>query len=247
MKNTSHSNILADARRIINDNTPFAVKEAYRTLYTNLMYLPIESSCKKIVFTSAYPGEGKTSVSINIAYTIANTSPEVRVLLIDADMRSPRVAQLLGIDAEEKHGLSEFLAGIDETPNLTETIYPNLSLLTSGAESVNTPALLASSKVEKLAAYCEANYDYVIIDTPPINVVSDAIFLSGHVDGYVIVTRADYSDINSVSDAVDKLVKVDAKVLGSVLCSLDTKRMTGYGKYGKYDGYSKYDTSKYPK
>ena len=101
MKNNSHSNILADARRIINDDTPFAVKEAYRTLYTNLMYLPMESSCKKIVFTSAYPGEGKTSVSINIAYTIANTSPEARVLLIDADMRSPRVAQLLGIDTEE--------------------------------------------------------------------------------------------------------------------------------------------------
>ena len=56
MKNNSHSNILADARRIINDDTPFAVKEAYRTLYTNLMYLPMESSCKKIVFTSAYPG-----------------------------------------------------------------------------------------------------------------------------------------------------------------------------------------------
>ncbi len=245
MKNTSHSNILADARRIINDETPFAVKEAYRTLYTNLMYLPFESSCKKIVFTSAYPGEGKTSVSINTAYTIANTSPEVRVLLIDADMRSPRVAQLLGIDSGDKHGLSEFLAGIDETPNLIETIYPNLSLLTSGAESVNTPALLASSKVEKLVQYCEANYDYVIIDTPPINVVSDAIFLSGHVDGYIIVTRADYSDINSVSEAVDKLLKVDANVLGSVLCSLDTKRLSSYGKNGNYAKYSNYDTSKY--
>lgn len=247
MKNTSHSNILSDARRIINEDTPFAVREAYRTLYTNLMYLPIESSCKKIVFTSAYPGEGKTSVSINTAYTIANTSPELRVLLIDADIRSPRVAQLLGIDTEDRHGLSEFLAGIDDTPTLTKTAYPNLSLLTSGAESVNTPALLASSKVEKLIAYCEANYDYVIIDTPPINVVSDAIFLAGYVDGYVIVTRADYSDVNSVSEAVDKLVKVDAKVLGSVLCSLDTKRMARYGKYGKYNSYSKYDNSKYSK
>ncbi len=244
MKSAAHSNIIVDIQRIINDNTPFAVKEAYRTLYTNLLYLSIESSCKKIVFTSAYSGEGKTSVSINTAYTIASTSPESRILLIDADMRSPRVAPLLDIDSEGTHGLSEFLAGIDKTPNLTETIYPNLSLLTSGGESVNAAGLLASSKVEKLIEYCDANYDFVIIDTPPINIVSDALFLSGHIDGYIIVTRADYSDINSVSEAVNNLTKVDANVLGFVLCSLDIKRMRSYGKYGNYDSYSSSDTSK---
>ena len=246
----SHSDLALDARRIINDETPFAVREAYRALYTNIMYMPVDGKCKKLVFTSAYPGEGKTSVSINLAYTIATTSPNAKIVLIDADMRSPRVAKLLDMDVRGVHGLSEYLADIDSTPNFSESKYPNLSILTSGAESANTPALISSSRVGELIKYCEENYDYVIIDTPPINVVTDAALLTDYVDGYIMVTRADYSDINSVSEAVSVLQKVDAKVLGFVLCSLDTKKLQRYGrygKYGKYGRYSKYDTAKYTK
>ena len=254
---SSHSNIIIDSRRIINDSTPFGVKEAYRSLYTNIMYLPFESKCKKIVFTSAFPGEGKTSVSINMAYTIAATSPETKILLIDADMRSPRVAKLLGIDTRDHHGLSEYLAGIDEEPTITESIYPNLSIITSGAENTNTPALLSASKMRRLVEYCDANYDYVIIDTPPINIVTDAVFLSEHVDGYVIVTRADYSDVHSVADAISTLEKVEGHILGIVLSSLDSKKMARYGygrygkygryggKYGRYGQYGRYGSSKY--
>ncbi len=245
-----HSNIAVDSRRIINDTTPFAIREAYRSLYTNIMYLPIESVCKKLVFTSAFPGEGKTSVSINLAYTIAATSPEAKILLVDADMRSPRVAQLIDLPHLGVHGLSEFLAGIDETPNLVSTKYPNLSLLMSGAENVNTPALLSSSKMSRLMEFCDANFDYVIFDTPPINIVTDAAFFSSHVDGYLIVTRADYSDVNSVNEAVGALRNVEANILGLVLCSLDTKKANRYGrysKYGKYGRYSRYENSKYMK
>ena len=248
---TSHGNLLIDSRRIIGDDTPFAIREAYRSLFTNVMYLPIESRCRKIVLTSAYPGEGKTSVSINLAYTIAATSPEAKILLVDADMRSPRVAQLLNIDTRDVHGLSEFLAGIDDKPNVLETIYPNLSLLSSGAENANTPALLSSSKMAALTEYCDANYDYVIFDTPPVNVVTDAVFLSDHVDGYILATRADYSDITSLNEAVNTLTRVEAKIFGVVLCSLDTKRAKrygGYGKYGKYGRYgryARYNSSKY--
>ena len=77
-----HSSNAVDVQRIINKNTPFAVKEAYRSLYTNVLYLPLEEGCKKFVVTSAYPGEGKTSLSINLAITIAMNSPESRVLII---------------------------------------------------------------------------------------------------------------------------------------------------------------------
>ncbi len=245
---TSHSNLVIDSRRIIGEDTPFAIREAYRSLYTNVMYLPIESRCRKIVLTSAYPGEGKTSVSINLAYTIAATSPEAKILLVDADMRSPRVAQLLDIDTRGVHGLSEFLAGIDDTPNVMPTVHPNLMLLASGAENANTPALLSSSKMALLTEYCNNNYDYVIFDTPPVNIVTDAVFLSDHVDGYILVARADYSDINSLNDAVNTLTRVEGKIFGVVLCSLDTKRAKrygGYGKYGKYGRYARYSGSKY--
>lgn len=246
-RSRSHSDAFVDARRVINDSTPFAVREAYRSLYTNIMYLPIESKCKKFVLTSACPGEGKTSVSVNIAYTIAMTSPKAKILLIDADMRNPRIPQLTNIPIRGVHGLSEFLAGIDDEPNIVETVHPNLSLLPSGAESTNTTALLSSAMMDRLMSYCDDNYDYVIIDTPPINIVTDAVFFSEHADGYMIVTRADYSDVSSVGDTVQVLENVNAKIIGFVLCSLDTKRMKRYGRYGKYGKYSRYDTYKYSK
>ncbi len=246
-KSKIHGNLTIDARRIINEETPFAIREAYRSLYTNIMYLPLGSKCRKIVFTSAYPGEGKTSVSINLAYTIASTSPESKILLIDADMRSPRVAQLLGVERRDVHGLSEYLAGIDEEPNLVNTIYNNLSLLTSGAESANTPALLASSRMASLIEYVDNKFDYVIFDTPPVNVVADAIFLGEHIDGFIMVARADYSDVNSLNEAVNTIKKVDGNILGIVLSFVDSKKVKKYGRYGRYGRYASYDVTRYYK
>lgn len=243
-KDLYHSSIDVDIRRVIGEDTPFAVKEAYRALYTNIRYLPIEDSCKKIALTSAFPGEGKTSISVNLAYTLAINSPESRVLLIDCDMRSPRVPDLIEVDSSRLHGLSEFLAGIDAEPNVQKTKHSNLSFLASGATNANTPGLLSSSRMHKLIDFCNENFDYVIIDTPPVNVVSDAILLSSYINGYILVTRADFSDTNSVSDAIETLNKADANILGTVLCSYNAKGGKGYGgyKYGKYGryGYGKY-------
>nr|MBQ8891074.1 CpsD/CapB family tyrosine-protein kinase [Clostridia bacterium] len=245
-KDLYHSSLDVDVRRVIGDDTPFAVKEAYRALYTNIRYLPIEDKCKKIALTSAFPGEGKTSISVNLAYTLAINSPESRILLIDCDMRSPRVAELLEIDASRLHGLSEFLAGIVEAPNVQRTKHPNLSFLSSGATNANTPGLLSSSKMQKLMDYCNENYDYVIIDTPPVNVVSDAILLSSYINGYILATRADFSDTSSVSDAIETLNKAEANILGTVLCSYNAKSGKGYGSY-KYGKYGRYGYGRYAK
>lgn len=244
----SHSAASVDARRVLGADTPFAVREAYKALYTNILYLPIQSKCRKFVLTSACAGEGKTSVSINLAYTIAMTSPQAKVLLIDADMRNPRIPKLLELPCRGVHGLSEYLAGIDEVPNMLETVHPNLSFLPSGAESINTAALLSSSTMNKLMDFCDRNFDYVIIDTPPLNVVTDALFFNDHVDGFMLVARADYSDVNSVDETLQVLANVEANVIGFILCSLDTKRIRKYGgRYGKYGKYSRYDSYKYSK
>lgn len=231
-----HSAVSVDVQRILADDTPFAVKEAYRTLYTNVIYLPIEDKCKKLVITSAFPGEGKTSVSINLAYSIAMNSPESKVLIVDADMRSPRVTELINMH-EKLHGLSEYLAGIDKEPNFVSTIHPNLSLLAAGAKNINSPGLISSSRMEELIKIFDETFDYVIFDTPPVNVVSDAMLLSDKVNGYIIATRADYSDINSLSDAIDNLRSADGIMHGVVLCSYNAKTGGGYGKYGKYGKY----------
>jgi capsular exopolysaccharide synthesis family protein len=173
----SHAATELDSKRILSKDTPFAVREAYRTLYTNILYLPIDSACKTFAVTSAFPGEGKTSISINLAYSIATNSVDSRILIIDADMRSPRVCDLLAIKKRGVHGLSEYLAGIDAEPNIISTIHDNLFLLPAGAESVNTPGLLCSKRMASLMELCKGKFDYIIFDTPPVNIVSDAILL----------------------------------------------------------------------
>lgn len=236
-----HSSVETDSQRILSDATPFAIREAYRSFYTNVLYLPIEDKCKKIVITSAFPGEGKTSVSINLAYTIAINSPESKILIIDADMRSPRVIELLSLNDKKRRGLSEYLAGIDETPTIIQSeVHSNLSILLSGAQNANTPGLIASTRMKSLMQYCNDEFDYVIIDTPPVNIVSDAILLSDYVNGYILVCRADYSDINSLADAMDNLTRAGANIFGTLLSSYNAKSTKKYGKYGKYGRYGRY-------
>lgn len=241
----AHSSDSSDMLRILDDSTPFAVKEAFRTLYTNVLYLPIEDKCKKIAVTSAFSGEGKTYVSINLAITLAQNSDNRKVLLVDMDMRKPRVARLLKglVPAVKKDdGLSEFLAGIVKEPTIYDSRIPNLSILFSGAESANPAGLINSSKMAELIKMCEENYDYIIFDTPPVNIVSDAVLLVNHINGYIITTRADYSNINDLSDAIDSIEAVEGTIFGIVLSAINPKnsRYGRYGKYGKYKNYSGY-------
>ena len=230
-KNRVHSSIATDSKRILKEDTPFAITEAYRALYTNILYLPIESKCKKIAVFSAVPGEGKTTVSINLAYTIAANSTESKVLIIDADMRKPRVASLLGLSGKKMSGLSEYLAGIDDTPALVSTKYDNLYFLPSGAVNANSPALLSTAKMKKLLEILEDEFDFIIFDTPPINVVSDALMLSDYVDGYIMAVKSEFSDYNSISDAIARFEASDAKLFGFVLNAYSFKSSKRSGKY----------------
>jgi capsular exopolysaccharide synthesis family protein len=222
---------------IIDSSTPFAVVEAYRSLYSNILFTPFESKAKKLVITSAFAGEGKTTVSINLAYTIASLQPEAKVLLVDCDMRSPSIENRIQRELPHAHGLSEYLAGIDKVPFVQPTKYANLELLSSGAANDNAPALLSSSRMATLVEFFEENYNYVIIDTPPVNVVSDAVFLSEHCDGYIISTRADYSEVGAVNDLVKKLNSVEANIIGIVLNSVEQRNGKKRGYYGDRSGY----------
>ena len=238
IQNQAHDTVANDAKRIISDETPFAVREAYRSLCTNILYLPIEDKCKKICVTSAFSGEGKTSVSINFALTLAQHADEHRILLIDCDMRKSRISQLIpGIDVETT-GLSEYLLGLDEVPNIKKVENSKLSVITSGGESMNPAGLLNSKKMRSLIKELEEEYDYIIFDSPPINVVSDAIILNDIINGYLIVVRADYSDVNGLTDAVEALNAVGAEIFGIVLDSLSLKGKSKYKKYSHH--YSNY-------
>ena len=237
----AHSNDKVDEVRLIDENTPFAITEAFRALYSKITYLPIEDKCRKIALTSAFSGEGKTYISINLAITLAKSSENKKVLLVDADMRKPRVARILSKYCEDPtiSGLSEYLAGIDATPNIIETDIPNLSILYSGKESSNPIGLINSKRMAELLENCSESYDYIILDTPPVTVVSDAVLLSDKINGYVMAARADYSNVNALSEAIETVKNVGGEVFGVVLSSVNPKKSKS--KYG----YKSYNSSYY--
>ena len=234
-KNQAHSRDCDDALRIIDENTPFAILEAFRALYTKILYLPTPGKCKKLAITSAYPGEGKTYISSNLAIIMAQSASNKRVLLIDFDMRKPRVARLMKKyckaieETDEPSGLSEYLAEIDDAPNIQETTLNNFDILFSGKVSTNPGALINSPRFDQLIAICEKEYDYIVFDCPPVIIVTDALLVSNKVDGYIMATRSDYSNINALSDAISTLKDVGAEVFGVVLSSVNPKKCSaGY-------------------
>lgn len=230
-------------RFILSEETSFAVSEAYRMARTNIFYLPTESSCKKIVITSAIASEGKSTCAINIAKTLAQAGK--KVLLIDADMRRPRIARYLAIDKQE--GLSEYLAGISENAEIMKGTAFGFDIILSGNVSSSSAELLATPRINTLLDACSQAYDYIIIDTPPVNLVTDATVLADKVDGYLLNVRAGFSNVNDMKQMLRSLEQVDAKVLGIMLENVDPKtEMYGkYSRYGKYGRYGKYYKSYY--
>ena len=226
---------------VIDSDTPFAITQAYKSLYTNVLYLNIESGCKKIAITSAVPSECKSTVSANLSLMLTENLEDKKILLIDTDMRSPKVWSLFGLVKNAK-GLSEFLAAIDEKPNFQTYKNTNLSILTAGGQTVNPTKLIGSQRMKLLLDICAEEFDYVIFDTPPVNIVSDALLLGNVIDGYIISTRADHSDVNSISSCIESINNTGSDILGIVLSDVKLKGGATYGKYGKYnDKYTSYD------
>lgn len=239
----SHDGETLDSMRILDDSTPFTIKEAFRTLYMNILYLPIEDKTKKIAITSAFPGEGKTYTSTNLAITISQNSDNRRVLLIDMDMRKSSISKILDKhvkDADCKAGLSEYLTGITDEPNIIQTNFRNLFVLFAGADCVNPAGLITSKKFENFLKDCESKYDYIIIDTPPVMLVSDAALLVGKVNGFLLSARQGRSTTRALSDAYNSLVNVGAQIFGVVFTDENIKTRKRYSNYNNYSDYSSY-------
>jgi len=220
---------LQERRKTIGKNLSFAASESYKLLRTNLtLSMSDEAQCKVIGITSALRGEGKSSTAINLAYTMAEANK--RVLLIEADMRIPVLAKVLRIN--DTPGLSNVLAGVNQ---LTEAVRPSmllesLSVLPAGETPPNPSELLSSARMEQLVKVLSDAFDYIIVDLPPVNAVSDSLAVSKLLNGMVMVVRQNYCDQRSLSDAMRRLEFLNVKLLGFVMNDAETAEK----RYKKY-------------
>ncbi len=209
---------MASRRHILNPNSSFAIREAYKTLRTNTRFFLNETGCKKFCITSSTSGEGKSITILNLAISFAETGQ--KVLLIDADMRRPALARLLIEKASP--GLSNVLAGLSTTEEaLHKEVYPNLDVLFSGDAPPNPSELLGNDSMRNLIEEMSRVYDYILIDTPPVNAVSDTCIVANIVDGVLYLVRQNRTDKEAVRSGVHQLELVGAKLLGFILNGVD--------------------------
>lgn len=209
--------------------------ESFRSLRTALLLATTGHPPKFILISSSTPSEGKTTVSTNLAAILAQR--ETRVLLIDADLRRPNVHHRFGLNG--RIGLSTILSGgatLEEAvKNIPEV--PNLDVLCSGPVPPFPTEMLSSESMNNLLQQCAELYTHIVIDSPPILSVTDAVILARHADAIVMVVRHGKSSRNVVRRARDLLVRSGAAVTGVVLNSVDINAPEYHGYYG-YSGYS---------
>ncbi len=214
--------------------------ESIRTIRTGVFLSGLDRPHKVIVITSSVPGEGKTTVSSNLALAMAQME---RVVLIDADMRRPSVGKDFDI-AGNKPGLSNLVAGeCDLQECITRPEGSELDVISAGFMVPNPLELLSSKKFKDVIADLSARYDRVIIDSAPVQVVSDALVLATCADGVIYVVRSDATPINAVRSGVGRLRNVNQNIIGIVLNQVDTDSKSRYGAYGGDYGY--YDSYGY--
>lgn len=212
---------------ITNENFPFAVREAYNTLRTNVLYALSPINGKIVAVTSPNAGEGKSTVSVNLAIALAETS--ARVLLIDCDLRKPTIHKKLGLN--NSSGLSKFIVGFETMADaLTREILPNLDVMTSGPIPPNPSELLGSANMQTFLNKVSDYYDYIILDTPPINIVTDMAVMANFISGVLLVSYYASTTIEDVRRAQEALKIVNAKILGLVVASVIRKK----GNKGDY-------------
>lgn len=212
----------------------FRLVESYKSLRTNLLFsLPKKEGvrARKILVTSSSPGEGKTTTTVNLAITISEIN--TKVLLIDADMRKPTVHKYFSIS--NKTGLSNILSGMNPIEECVQEIenMPNLSVITSGILPPNPSELLSSPAMKKLLCDLEEQYDYIIIDTPPVNVVADALAIVNDVDGVAVVVSQSKSTYPEITKAIDTLKFANANIIGLVMNRVghESKKRKAYDSY----------------
>ncbi len=218
---------------------PYDVNEAMKLLRTNLQFCGKDK--KVIMLTSTLADEGKSTVSLNLCRSLAQLGS--RVILIDADMRKSVMADRFAKGDRNMLGLSHLLSarnGLEDV--LLETDVENFHMIVAGRVPPNPSELLSNSRMQKLIEICRGEYDYVIVDCPPINLVVDAAVVAPLCDGIVMVISSGNVPYRMAQNALDQLQATGCPILGAVLNMVDQKNEKYYYRKGYYSKgyYQKY-------
>lgn len=229
-KAAHHSISSSDHQKLLNQNSIFAVKEAYNSIRTNLLFTQQGEKCPIFVVTSPTANNGKTINSANLAINFAQMGK--KTLVIDADMRNPSLHKLFSLSS--RNGLSEILAGLTDNITVTKTDIENLSVLTSGKIPPNPTELLSSPRMDKLLDFVKEHYDCVFIDTPPINIVTDATVFAQKATGYILIVKTDTTNVPELKTSVTTLQTINANILGFIINDTNSEKKKYYSYYRKY-------------
>ena len=235
--------------RVFSENPKSEFAEAIRTIRTGVVLSGLDDPHRVVLVTSSVPGEGKTTLAINLAFALGQLE---RVLLIDADLRRSSIGAKLGLPGDAP-GLSNLVAG---TATLDESIHvmegSGLNVLPAGQAPPNPLELLSSTRFARTLTDLEGRYDRIVIDSAPAQAVSDALVLSRLAHGVLFVIKSDETPRQLVQLAIRRLQRVEAHLVGAVLNQFDHDKASRYGHhhYGRYSryasaysGYSQYDRS----
>lgn len=243
-----------DESDFIGSNVSFTASEAYKMLRTKVQFsFADEKNCYVVGVSSALAGEGKSITAANLAYSMSQLNK--RVLLVDCDMRKPSIFSKLGLNPAP--GMSNYLTRQADYDKVLQKYTDEenravFNVITAGNNPPNPVELLSSNRMSKALEKFKAEYDYIILDLPPIGEVTDAMAASKHTDGMIIVSRMNYGNRNVLADALGEFDFVDAKILG-IVATCTSEASKGYGKgygrgyyrkYYKYSRYRYYDNSK---
>ncbi|MBE7048594.1 MAG: CpsD/CapB family tyrosine-protein kinase [Ruminococcaceae bacterium] len=228
-KKNQHTHI-ALGSNILSETSPFHVVEAYKTARTNIMYtLSNVLGCKKILITSASVAEGKTTTSTNLAIAFAQAG--ARVLIIDADMRRPKVHRYLKLRNDK--GLTEYLGGFNTLDEVIQhSDYSGVDCVTAGRIPPNPSELLMSYSMQVLLDTCADSYDYIFVDSPPVNTVADPISIARLMTGAIFVVRNNQTRAEELLQAMESLKISEIKILGYIL--------NGYSMLNDYSSKRRY-------
>jgi len=219
----------------VHQNPGSTLAESFRAVRTNLGFFTRDLRCPVVAVSSTITSEGKTFVSTNLAAIVSSLGK--RVLLIGLDLRKPRIHKILGID--NSMGLSTYLSGGHDFDDVIQpTSIENLYFAPAGVVPPNPAELIETERMKLFLDQAREHFDYVIIDTPPVAVVTDALLLAQIVDMYMLVVRQRYTSKNTL-ELIDELYRNGTlRTLGIVINDISMNGYYGYGlRYGYYRGY----------